>query len=61
MQLKNAPFGRLVAGVSALNTLMTTIPPPIFLAQPTAALSISDTLILAAIVWQPQPDYFTMS
>jgi len=58
---KNAPFGRLVAGVSVPSMLMTIAPPLTFPVQPTAALFTSDTLTLAVIVRRLWLDYFITS
>jgi len=61
MLSKIAPFGRLAAGVLVPSTLTTIVPSPIIPAVLIAALSTLDTLTLAAIVQQLQPDYFVTS
>jgi len=61
MESRNVLFGKHAAGVLALSTLTMSVPPPITPVQLTVALFILDTLTLAAIVQQLQPDYSIMS
>jgi len=59
--LKIAPFGRPAAGVLAPSMLTMLAPLPTIPAVLIAALSTLGILTLAAIVRQPQLDYFVTS